>query len=443
MWTSGYDLQGAPFTPIATLQRLSEQRMNQAKIDLRIGELLIESGILTKQDLEQAMKTAEATSLPVGRVLVMAGFLSDTEFQAAVQAQSLIRDSLMPLENAVKALKLVTDQHTSFQNALEMSGYKQPEDRESNKLGELLLASKIVPLESLDTAVRTSSGTGLPLGRLLISLGLLTDELLATSLFAQQLIRSGKVTRQQAIDGLQAAYHRRHAIEKRLAEQGFYHGPRRNSIRLGELLVRAQLLLQDELDSALEAALLEKKFLGQALIESELIKEDMLNNALQFQEMVANETLDVDGAISALREIHAIHCTLPEALAILEVPPEASKSRVSYLEVMKVAGLINPTEQNFGNNAPFIQTPDVHRTARMLMTNGIIDERIYLGSLRCFYLLSTGWLNMQQGIIALNYFHHKNCTFDDVLFELRWAVRTFVRPGEDPYLENTQTMFSV
>jgi hypothetical protein len=146
--------------------------------------------------------------------------------------------------------------------------------------------------------------------------------------------------------------------------------------------------------------------------------------------MVANETLDVEGAVSALRELHAIRCTLSEALAILEVPAEHSKSRVSYIEVMKVAGLINPTDEHFGNSVPFIQTADVHKSARMLMTNGIIDERVYLGSLRCFYLLSTGWLNMQQGIIGLNYFHHKNCTFDDVLFELRWAVHTFVRSGD-------------
>lgn len=404
--------------------------MNQAKIDLRIGELLIESGILSKQDLEQAMKTAEATSLPVGRVLVMAGFLSDTEFQSAVQAQSLVRDHLMPLESAVKVLQAVTDERISFQSALEKSGYDMPENPESNKLGELLLAAKVVPREQVETAMKTSSGTGLPLGRLLISLGLLTDEMLSTALFAQQLIRSGKVSRNVAIEGLHAAFERRQPIERRLHFQGFYHGPRRNSIRLGELLVKSDLLLQEEVDDAIEQGIVEKKLVGECLVENELIDEEMLFNALQLQEMVANETLDIDGAIAALKELHAVHCSLPEALAILEVPPESTKSRVSYLEVMKVAGLINPTDQNFGMSVPFVQTPDVHRTARMLLTNGIIDERVYLGSLRCFYLISTGWLNMQQGIIALNYFHHKNCSFDDVLFELRWALRTFVRPEE-------------
>jgi hypothetical protein len=404
--------------------------MNQAKIDLRIGELLIESGILTTQDLEQAIKTAEATSLPVGRVLVMAGFLTDTEFQAAVQAQSLVRDSLMPLDVAVKVLKLVTDQRISFQEALDRSGYEQPEDKESNKLGELLLAAKVVPRDQLDLAMRTSTGTGLPLGRLLISLGHLSDEMLASSLLAQQMIRAGKISRAAAIEGLVAAYERRKPVEKVLTEMGFYNGPRRSGIRLGELLVKADLLLQDEVNKALEAGLIEKKWFGQVLVDGELIDAEMLDCALQIQEMVANETIDVEGAVSALRELHAIRCTLPEALAILEVAADQSKSRVSYLEVMKVAGLINPADQNFGMDVPFIQTADVHRTARMLMTNGIIDERVYLGSLRCFYLISSGWLNMQQGIIALNYFHHKKGSFDDVLFELRWAVHTYSREDD-------------
>lgn len=416
--------------------------MNQAKIDLRIGELLIESGILTKQDLEQAMKTAEATSLPIGRVLVMAGFLTDTEFQAAVQAQSLVRDSLIPLDNAVKVLKAVTDDRISFQHALEKSGYVAPEDRESNKLGELLLASKVIPQEQLDTAMRTSSGTGLPLGRLLISLGLLSDELLATGLNAQSLIRSGRLSRSEAVAGLEAACERRRPVEKRLSEQGFYFGPRRTSIRLGELLVKADLLVQDEVDEAVVTGLLEQKFIGEAILQAGNIDEEMLEDALQLQEMVANETLDVDGAVSALRELNAIHCSLPEALAILEVPAETSKSKVSYLEVMKVAGLINPADHNYGLDVPFVQTPDVHRTARMLMTNGIIDERVYLGSLRCFYLISSGWLNMQQGIIALNYFHHKNCSFDDVLYELRWAVRTYTRPEDRSPAEDFLNSFN-
>jgi hypothetical protein len=402
--------------------------MNQARIDLRIGELLIKSEVISDADLSQAMKTAESTGLPVGRVLIMAGFVSEGAFQAAVQAQSLVRDEILPLDKALEALKLVAEEHVTFAEALKRSGVDPQVDHESNKLGELLLESLVVPEEHLATAMRTSSGTGLPLGRLLVSLGLLSDEILTTALNAQTLIRSQKLPRAQAISGLRAANERRKPLEAALTEQGFYRGPHRPSIRLGELLVRSGLISKDELDDAIIKNLVEPRWIGQVFLEGGFLDGPMLESALLIQEMAANETLTIEEAVQTMRRLHATECALEEALALLELAPEQFKTKVRYIDVLKVAGLIDPSETRFDlakSLAP--SSSDALYTGRTLMQDGLIDRRVYLGSLRCYYLIATGWLNMQQGIIALNYFHHKDCTFDNVLQELKWTVKTFIR----------------
>src|ERR1700723_1144921 len=136
--------------------------VTRAKIDLRIGEFLVAAKILSEKDLEEAMKTARATGLPVGRVFIMAGYLTETEFQAAVQAQSLVRDSILPVDIAIQALKQLFQFSTSFDEALAAAGWNAPEDTESNKLGELLLAAEIVPQHQLESAMQTSIATGLP-----------------------------------------------------------------------------------------------------------------------------------------------------------------------------------------------------------------------------------------------------------------------------------------
>jgi len=404
-------------------------------MDLRIGEILIESDILSRVDLTEAVKTATSTGLPVGRVLVMAGFLSESEFQSAVQAQSLVRDSILPLETAVKALKLIAEKHVSFNDALKECGFEQSQDRESNKLGELLLAAQCVPRDKLDVAMRTSNETGLPLGRLLISLGVLSDELLSTALNAQMLIRSGRIARHQAISGLRAAQERRTQIEAFLTEQGFYHGPHRPSIRLGQLFLQSGILNETQIDQAILHSLAKEKFIGEALVDLELTEPELLNNALQVQEMVANETLKIESAIQILTQLHGSGCSLAESMAMLEVPASQFKTKVRFIDVLKVAALIDPSETRFdAGKAGGPSSADAQQTANELLDDEVIDERLYLGALRCYYLIAIGFLNMQQGIIALNYFHHKDCTFDDVLREMKWTIRMHIRSASGKIL---------
>ena len=113
---------------------------------------------MNARELSEAMKTARVTGLPVGRVLIMAGHVSEQEFQSAVQAQSLVRDGIVPLETAVAALAHLADSEVTFDDALSKVGWKQTEDKESNKLGELFTTADIVPNESLQAAMPNQPG---------------------------------------------------------------------------------------------------------------------------------------------------------------------------------------------------------------------------------------------------------------------------------------------
>jgi len=409
-----------------------EKLLTQEKIDLKIGEFLIAAEILSERDLQEAIRSAQFTGLPVGRVLIMAGFCSETEFQAALNAQSLVRDSLIPLELAIKALNHLSLHAITFDEAISEMGWVPPEDKESNKLGELLLAANIIPPENLDTAMRTSQTTGLPLGRLLVSLGLLSDELLATALNAQTLIRAGRVSRQQAINGLRSSYQRLAPFETILNDKGFYRGPYRPTIRLGDLLVSADLLSEDEVLTSLEESLKQEKSVGRVLVENKFMTVRLLNLALTLQEMVSNETISPKEAAVVLNALNTSSQSIENILAFLEVPKAEVKTNVRFHDLLRIAGLI---QQSDIEALPISKedkpgSEDAFRTARSLTEKGLIDKRTFLGTLRCYYLVLKGWLDMQQGIIALNYFQHKNCTFDEVLQELKWTVRTHVKEDE-------------
>lgn len=395
------------------------------KLDQRIGKLLVDSQVLTSQDLKEAIKLSQNTSLPIGRVLVMSGFVYEREFLAAVQLQSMVKDLVLPFNAATKALSLVSSAELSLEEALHQVGFEDSEEAITNRLGELLLEAQIVNKQHLDTAMRTCQSTGLPLGRILVSLGVLSDEVLATALNTQVLIRDGKLTRDQAIKGLRSAYQRRRPVEMSLSGQGFYRSPHRPSIRLGELFVLSEILSEDDVMNCLQQSLLKEQPLGKALVQHGLVSAQLLEVALKLQEMVANETLSDVEASECLAKFHNTGRSLEEILSLIEVSQEEFKAKLRLHEILRIAGVVQQKdiEQLSIEKSVKPSSLDAQQMAKALFKSGVIDERTMYGALRCYFLIATGWLNVQQGIIALNYFFlHPPLNFDEVLYDLSWTV---------------------
>src|SRR5262249_2826420 len=85
---------------------------------IRLGILMIDAGLITRDELEECLRMSRETGLPVGRMLLVAAKTTETVLQAAVQAQSLLKDGLIDLDSAYKALQIVKNEKKSFDNAL-------------------------------------------------------------------------------------------------------------------------------------------------------------------------------------------------------------------------------------------------------------------------------------------------------------------------------------
>lgn len=59
---------------------------------VRVGEMLTRAGYWCKLDLDEACAIAEETGQMIGKVLIMSGFITKEDLQAAVEAQALVRD---------------------------------------------------------------------------------------------------------------------------------------------------------------------------------------------------------------------------------------------------------------------------------------------------------------------------------------------------------------
>lgn len=400
----------------------AEQQDNRS--DMRLGRILIEIGMVSDENLTKALTTAKDVGLPVGRVLVMSDYVSESNLQAAVQIQSLLKDGLLDLETARKVAAIILSESFSLEQALQQVGWRKPSELGTNKLGELLLEANYVTPEELHDALVRSRSSGVPFGRLLVMNSVLSEALLTSALNAQILIRDEKITKEQAIQGLRSARDRQVAVELPLIERGFYRLPTRHTIRLGELLVLAGLISETDLMYAVEIGLLNKKPIGQVLVELQYVRKEVLDAALDFQHQVAIGEITPLWAAHRLAEINHYGPGVRNKQPA-ELPQSMPIVTVSLSQFMTLVGVVNDDDIR---KAIEIGVDNAQILGRMLLLAGVIDEPTLKSALRCYSLIREGLLGTEQAFIAFNYSQQSGISVDDALQELGVVRGTAAQP---------------
>ncbi|MBX3137410.1 hypothetical protein KF707_14400 [Candidatus Obscuribacterales bacterium] len=381
---------------------------------IRLGILMIDAGLITRDELEECLRMSRETGLPVGRMLLVAAKTSETVLQAAVQAQSLLKDGLIDLDTAYKALRIVKDEKKSFDNALKQLNVIV-EEVKINKLGQLLLSSNFCTEEQLEEALAGSASTGLPFGRMLVLNGVINESQLAATLNAQILIRDDKITKDQAVEGLKQARRRQIAVEVPLMEKGFYRVQTRDAIRLGELLSLAGLISESQLLNAVELGLISQKPLGQVLIETNLVSEEILKVALQLQDLVMKGTLRPLQASQVLVQVKETGKSIPEAVALIERGAASDTIDITLKDFLMTSKTVTTDDIA---TAFEVSVNNNQILGRMLLLSGIIDESTLQAAMRLVFLVKGGILNIEQAQKAFDYSTRHRATIDEALQEL-------------------------
>lgn len=403
------------------MQNSPATKQAPASAGLRLGELIGGLGLLGKRELADALKVSHETGLPLGRVLVMSGYLKDDMLAAVVDAQSMIREGLIDIGMAKKVLAVVKQKQCSLNQALVESGIDS-EIKRSNLLGDLLMEAGYIDEKRLKLALEQSTATGLPLGRTLVLSGLIPEELLSIAINAQVLLRDSRVSRAQATQSLRSAFSRHVPIEVPLAEKGYYALPTRQSIRLGEILLAAGVLSEQELMTALEFGLANNKPVGEVLTDLRFIEEATISAALALQKMVAEQSLKLEEATFALSAIYRDGITLAEALD-KNNPKDAQKSKSknaatqTFPEFLQLTKNVTSDELRKAFEAVLLNPQMV---AKILDVAGVIDKNILQEALKSYQLFKQGRLSIEHACVVLEFCRKNQVSVDDALRALNW-----------------------
>ena len=173
---------------------------------IKLGELLIDAGVITSGDLTEAIQVSRRLGVPIGQALLVSRCVTDNVLEASLEAQALIREGTVSREDAVDALRKSAEDGRVLRTFLNIGSSVEDNAQTSKRLAELLLDSDIVTQDQIDQALMTSYSSGMPLGSALVLEGVLSPSLFPSILRIQRNIREGRVGREEGISELRSTF---------------------------------------------------------------------------------------------------------------------------------------------------------------------------------------------------------------------------------------------
>lgn len=272
--------------------------MDRNVVERPIGDWLVEWGLITEKQLQVALHDSRAHLLPVGMCLVLREQVDPETIQSAVVAQSYIRDGAISLQDASNAMALAKRKHVSLGVAFNLLAV-QPEPLPRNRLGDLLAATGAISGGELKVVLALAKATGLPLGRILLNHGSITEDLIQLALGLQANIRRGDIDRNGAFEKL-SQYVEDGARNSILAGIGLHA-----ETLTGCLLVKSGVVSEVSIKDALHSSSKEGARLGEVLVGKGMIKQEMVESTLEVQKLIRSHKFTVPQGLSVLRNVHA------------------------------------------------------------------------------------------------------------------------------------------
>jgi hypothetical protein len=385
----------------------------------RIGELLVSANVLKPDAVIEALQVAKKSKRPLGRVLMSLGALNERELEAALELQSMLREGLVSNEFGLRALNLAVKKEMSLTEGFKKLGWQPPVRPPivANELAALLIDANIVPRGQMDEALSQSLANRIPLGRCLVLTRIISTDILSSALTAQVLVREGRITREEAVAGLKAAFRKQQPIEQSLQEAAVLNNP--PSIRVGELLTSAGFLTESDRMTAVEQGLNTHERVGQIFLRQGLISDAVLQDTLRLQELVNNKQILPEEASEILRYSHARGVSVETIFAELKAQQQDTHDAYRSLKLLVEASLLG--EEDLGVE-PARTVQEMYDVISVLQDSGRISSGLIEAATQVQNLVANEIITAGQAHAVLRYCHKENVDFHTSLAAAPWEI---------------------
>ena len=384
-----------------------------------LGELTINLGILTQEQMDKVLAISSDTGMPLGRVLVLSGLILESDLTNLIRCQTLLRESMIEFEHASQVFQFILGTNRNLDDALMQFGWDGKQGRKEALLGDFLVECDILTASQLEGYLRQQQRVKLPLGRMLVAAVVLTQEVLDKVLTVQAMIRQGRFQRNEARDLILDARNRQPQAAAPKSKN-FYAQPSKNRPKIGELLVIAGLISESRLMEVLELSISERKSIGELLLERRYLTPTQLENIVLIQANLA------DGTIKP-RQLKLVLQKLEEGLSLGEAivyanseqlpARQTDKDQLNFYEFIKCldtaasAEIENSFEHGRRNQRIVKQT---------LLISGAFDETTVDLMDQCYSFYEDNKYTFDEITTLYEYSRRRNISLNEAVVELRW-----------------------
>lgn len=336
---------------------------------IRVGELLQDSGIVRPEEMIEAIQVSKRLGVPIGRVLMMSGWVRADELEAALHSQVLVRTEQIPREAALSALRLVHEQHMSLIDALSVEEFEPQIEDNPALLAELLLDSNLVSPEQIELAYEKSQRSGIPLASALVLQGVLSPNLFPSLQRIQLLIENGELSREEGVLQVQNTFMLWLKAEESLNNDTFPQGA--GSVRPDTPYLMSESNIESKVRNKVSAD-------NKPEISAEPQPSSESKPSVNLESQI--QTGDRHPQVSA------------------EAASAVSNSDVRLVDLLKSAGYF--TQEDIQKRYQAMLADPVE-SGRFFIELGLIDEHQAKVALRSHSLLTRGLLNQEEAIYAL------------------------------------------
>lgn len=266
----------------------------------RLGEILTSSGIASQPLVDQGLVTSAETGLPLGLVLLNKGVITRAALNSALSAQRLIREGKVDRDSALYALKLARLRSISLEQSLKETG-QFADLAPKFGIGELFVMAGAVSESQLLTAHELEATHDKDLDDVFIELGYASKPCIKAAKHILKMIESGVLFEDQAAQIISKVQYASSNEELQRVLSLIDEDPgaifeEKQPVEITDILKKAGLISDKDLQIATALALANKVPLMKTLFDARLIDEQVLEHATHLKNYLDHDLLKLEQA---------------------------------------------------------------------------------------------------------------------------------------------------
>lgn len=266
----------------------------------RLGEILTASGIASQPLVDQGLQASAETGLPLGLVLLNKGVITRAALNSALSAQRLIREGRVDRDSALYALKLARLRSISLEQSLKETG-QFANLTPTFGIGELFVMAGAVSESQLLTAVELEATQDRPIEEVFIELGYASKPCIKAAKHILKMIETGVLFEDQAAQIISKVQYASSNEELQRVLALIDEDPgaifeEKQPVEITDILKKAGLISDKDLQIATALALANKVPLMKTLFDARLIDEQVLEHATHLKNYLDHDLLKLEQA---------------------------------------------------------------------------------------------------------------------------------------------------